>query len=192
LHFLLVGPTNQGAVIWAKCGGGNRVTNVTVTLIDTAPFPLPAEFEIWSEQLSPANRALTNFFPQPAPPGPYGTNSSAFNGQSANGVWSLYVYDGEAPDNGDIAGGWSLMIQTSGGNVAQLKILSLTGAGTTNVVINWSAISNVTYRVQYQSSPNSTIWSNLVPDVTATSSTASATDNRATLARRFYRIQVMP
>ena len=34
-------------------------------------------------------------------------------------------------------------------------ILSLTGAGTTNVVITWSAISNAAYRVRYRPDFNS-------------------------------------
>jgi hypothetical protein len=37
---------------------------------------------------------------------------SDFNGVSPNGTWSLYVYDFMAPDQGAIAGGWSLMIAT--------------------------------------------------------------------------------
>lgn len=40
-------------------------------------------------------------------------------------------------------------------------ILPLTGAGTANVVITWSAVSNVTYRVQYKSDLNSA-WVDLV------------------------------
>jgi subtilisin-like proprotein convertase family protein len=71
-------------------------------------------------------------------------------------------------------------------------ILSLTGAGTTNVVIQWSAVSNVTYRVQYQPNLNPVNWSNLVPDITASNSTASAIDHPIGAPRRFYRILVVP
>ena len=41
-----------------------------------------------------------------------------------------------------------------------LAILSITGAGTANVVITWSSISNVTYRVQYISdlTPGAAAW----------------------------------
>jgi len=70
-------------------------------------------------------------------------------------------------------------------------ILSLTGAGTTNVVIYWTTLSNVTYRVQYQAGLAGAGWSNLVPDVTATNTTASAADNPAGAAMRFYRIMVV-
>ena len=73
-----------------------------------------------------------------------------------------------------------------------LKILSLTGAGTTNVVITWSAVSNVTYRVQYQEELNPTNWSNLVPDIAATNTTASTADNPGAAGPRFYRVQTVP
>jgi hypothetical protein len=74
---------------------------------------------------------------------------------------------------------------------AQPTILSLTGAGTSGVVITWSAISNFTYRVQYQPNLNPTNWVDLAPDVTATNGTASATDNPGGAAQRFYRILVV-
>ena len=66
-------------------------------------------------------------------------------------------------------------------------ILSLTGAGTTNVVITWSAISNVAYRVRYRPDFNSA-WINLVPDVTATSTAASAVDPSGSASQRFYQV----
>ena len=76
--------------------------------------------------------------------------------------------------------------------IVQPTILSIAGVATTNSVISWSAISNVTYRVQYQSDLGSTNWLNLTPDVTATSNIASAVDNPAGAARRFYRIMIVP
>lgn len=69
-------------------------------------------------------------------------------------------------------------------------ILSLTGAGTPNVVITWSAVSNLTYRVQYRLDFN-TAWMNLIPEVTATNVTASATDQSANVHQRFYRVLVV-
>jgi subtilisin-like proprotein convertase family protein len=199
VHMLLVGPTGPGMVVFSRISRA-AVTNITATLTDSSPFPLPGESDLWSEQFKPTDLATTNGtftdnnFPAPAPAGPYGpvTFSNSFNGRSANGTWSLYVYDHHEPSAGTIAGGWSLMIGTTTGGVPQLRILSLTGAGTTNVVINWSAISNVTYRVQYLSDLNTTSWFDLVPDVRATNSVASAIDPLATTARRFYRIRVAP
>jgi hypothetical protein len=77
---------------------------------------LPNQFQLISEPLRPADYSTETFFPAPAPGGPYGPIAfSTFNGLPANGVWSLYVYDAEAPDSGAIVGGWSLMIGTTGG-----------------------------------------------------------------------------
>jgi hypothetical protein len=70
-------------------------------------------------------------------------------------------------------------------------ILSLTGAGTTNAVITWSAVSNATYRVQHKPDLNTTNWTDLIGDVLASGSTASKTDIETT-TNRFYRIQVLP
>ena len=63
--------------------------------------------------------------------------------------------------------------------------------GKTNVVISWSAVSNGTYRVQYQPVLNATNWTDLLGDVTATGSTASKTDSLTT-TNRFYRVRVQP
>jgi hypothetical protein len=61
----------------------------------------------------------------------------------------------------------------------------------TNVVITWSAVSNGSYRVQYQSDLNTTNWTDLSGDVTASGSTAAKTDI-LTATNRFYRVQVRP
>lgn len=70
---------------------------------------------------------------------------------------------------------------------ARPVILSLTGAGTTNVVITWSAASKLTYRVRYRSDFDSP-WIDLAPDVTATNTTASAADNPGGDIQRFYQV----
>ena len=76
--------------------------------------------------------------------------------------------------------------------IVRPTILSLAGAGTTNVVITWSAVSNVTYRVQHQSNLGSPTWLDLAPDVTATNTTASAVDNPGGATTRFYRVRIVP
>ena len=83
------------------------------------------------------------------------------------------------------------MVATTGGGAPQFKILSLKAGGTTNVVITWSAISNVTYQVQYQPVLHPTNWFNLGPEMTATNTTASVTDNPGGAARRYYRIRTV-
>ncbi len=71
---------------------------------------------------------------------------------------------------------------------SQPTILSITGVGTTNVVLTWSALSNVTYRVQYNSDLTMTNWQSLTPDILATNTTASATDHPTNAPVRFYRL----
>jgi len=68
-------------------------------------------------------------------------------------------------------------------------ILSITGAGTTNVVITWSSVSNTVYRLQFRPDFNSG-WVDLVPDITATGDTTSAVDDPGGDMQRFYRVQV--
>ena len=71
--------------------------------------------------------------------------------------------------------------------VSRPVILSLTGAGTTNVVLTWRAVSNSTYRVRHRPDLASP-WTYLTPDITATNNTASAPDNPSGAPRRFYQI----
>jgi hypothetical protein len=71
-------------------------------------------------------------------------------------------------------------------------IRSLAGAGTTNVVITWSAVSNQSYHLQYKTNLATTNWFDLLPDVTATSSTASFTDHPTTGEQRYYRVVLLP
>jgi hypothetical protein len=71
-------------------------------------------------------------------------------------------------------------------------IRSLIGAGTTNVVIAWSAISNQSYQLQYKTNLASTNWFDLVPTVTAAGSMASFADHPAVGSPRFYRVVILP
>jgi hypothetical protein len=74
---------------------------------------------------------------------------------------------------------------------SQPVIRALVGAGTTNVVITWSTISNRTYHLQYKTNLTSATWSDLSPDVTAAGSTASFTDHSAGVRLRFYRVGLL-
>ena len=53
----------------------------------------------------------------------------------------------------------------------------------------WSAVSGVTYRVQYKTNLGDAAWLDLPPDVVASGATASKT-NQPLVSRRFYRILV--
>jgi hypothetical protein len=71
-------------------------------------------------------------------------------------------------------------------------ILSLTGAGTSNIVITWSAVSDQIYRLLYADDLRNSNWINQPPDVTALSPTASATNAAGAAAQRFYRVLLLP
>ena len=121
LDVLLVGPTGQAMVLMSDCGKG-AANNVTLTLSDSAATALPATGLV-SGTFRPTNLTDASTggdnFPSPAPVPPYGTTLAAFNGLTANGVWSLYVFDDGAGDLGSLAGGWSLTVTTTAGVAAR-------------------------------------------------------------------------
>jgi Putative Ig domain len=61
-----------------------------------------------------------------------------------------------------------------------------------SATLTWSAISGTTYRVQFKTNITDTTWGDLVPDITATGTTASTSDPSSTNDMRFYRILVVP
>ncbi|HEY5910443.1 MAG TPA: MBG domain-containing protein [Verrucomicrobiae bacterium] len=69
-------------------------------------------------------------------------------------------------------------------------MLPLTFSGA-DLVITWSAVSNVTYRVQYKTDLSAPDWTDLPGDVTAAGTTASKTDV-GTNNKVFYRVRVLP
>jgi hypothetical protein len=60
------------------------------------------------------------------------------------------------------------------------------------VTINWTSIPGQSYRVQYLDNLTATNWTPLAPDISATGSTATATDPAMLASRRFYRLMVIP
>ncbi|MFY9573168.1 MAG: VCBS repeat-containing protein [Blastocatellia bacterium] len=122
VDFLLVGPTGAKCLLMADCGGSGEFppSTVTLTFDDAAANSLPDT--TWlvdgsytvkptkGTSLGAPDNSVPTDFPSPAPAGPYGTSLSVFNGTSPNGVWSLYVIDDSAGDQGSISGGWSLTI----------------------------------------------------------------------------------
>ncbi len=56
----------------------------------------------------------------------------------------------------------------------------------------WSAIPGQSYRLQYTPALPASIWTDLLPDITATAATAVATDAVGAAPQRFYRILVLP
>jgi subtilisin-like proprotein convertase family protein len=117
IDVMLVGPTGESVMVMSDAGSGGA-NNVTLTFSDAAASSLP-QTPLTSGTFKPANYTDASSggdsFPSPAPSGPYGAALSVFNGQSANGTWSLYVLDDGSGDEGSIAGGWSLTITATTG-----------------------------------------------------------------------------
>jgi YVTN family beta-propeller protein len=69
------------------------------------------------------------------------------------------------------------------------EIVWLTVDGAGNVTIAWSAVSNITYRVQYQQMLGGE-WFDLVPDVVATNGIATKVDHPGMTPQRFYKVMI--
>ena len=115
LDFLLVGPGGQNAIIWSDAGGLRDASNVTVTLDDDSPNPLPADGPVVSGTYQPANYNFPppDTWPSPAPVPLGGSALSIFNGTDPNGTWSLYLVDDSFADCGAIFSGWTLSITSN-------------------------------------------------------------------------------
>ncbi|HTR41287.1 MAG TPA: choice-of-anchor tandem repeat GloVer-containing protein [Pseudomonadales bacterium] len=60
------------------------------------------------------------------------------------------------------------------------------------LTLTWSSVNNQNYQLQFCTDLVLSNWTNLGPEVTATGTTASGTDNISTNAQRFYRVLQVP
>ena len=60
------------------------------------------------------------------------------------------------------------------------------------IILEWNAVAGLKYRLQFKQNLNDLIWSNVVPDVVASGSSASQTNALSSSAQRFYRVIVVP
>ena len=109
---LLVSPTGSKSVVMSGAGGGNAITNLTLVFDDAAASSLVATAPIVSGTFKPTSFPTNRTFLTPAPAGSATASFSQLNGESPNGVWSLYVVDDVTGDAGSINQGWSLAITT--------------------------------------------------------------------------------
>jgi hypothetical protein len=115
VDFLLVSPSGRKTVLMSDFGAGSPgVSNINVTLDDYANTPIPSTVTgntgvpFVTGSYRPANSGTTDVFPAPAPAAPYVYTLSAFNGDSPNGTWNLYIIDDANLDGGSISGGWTI------------------------------------------------------------------------------------
>jgi hypothetical protein len=83
----------------------------------------------------------------------------------------------------------SVIVRVTGATVSPPFLLSPVPAGS-NVLITWTAISNIIYRLEYTPDLNSSNWNSLPGDVLGASNTASKLD-ALTTSNRFYRVRVV-
>jgi hypothetical protein len=84
----------------------------------------------------------------------------------------------------------SVIVRTIAVAVQRPLLLSPALSGS-NVILFWRALSNITYRVDFNSDLNPSNWNALPGDVTSRSNTASKLDT-LTPSNRFYRVRVLP
>jgi Ca2+-binding RTX toxin-like protein len=143
IDILLVGPQGQNVILMSDAGGVGPITDTTLTFDDSAPGSIP-------DEASPAPGAYkptdiieageeNDTFSPPAPGGPYSTQLAVFNGTNPNGPWSLYVFDDDAGDSGDVEG-WSVRVAvappttaapTISGNAVNNQTLTVNPGATT-------------------------------------------------------------
>lgn len=84
----------------------------------------------------------------------------------------------------------NLGVSVSGAAQPVITLIQKTG---TNVTLTWTAVSNVSYRVQLKTNLTDAGWNDLQPSVTAVSSNASYSyAEPPTSSQRFYRVMVLP
>jgi streptogramin lyase/subtilisin-like proprotein convertase family protein len=125
LDVLLVGPQGQKVVVLAGAGSPGNTTSypangITLNFSDDAPRQLSSINPLVSGFYKPTDLKpglSQTEFNTPAPPSPYGTSLSGFNGTDPNGTWKLFVIDDSTHTNntniGKIFGGWGLDIDTT-------------------------------------------------------------------------------
>lgn len=113
LDLLLVGPGGQSALVLSDAGGTADVASLTVSFAPDAATSVPDTGPLVGGIFRPTNiDTNTDAFAAPAPAGPYTSDLSVFNATNPNGEWRLFVRDDAGSNAGQIAGGWSLAIET--------------------------------------------------------------------------------
>jgi hypothetical protein len=111
--FLLVGPGGQSALILSDVG--DSASNVTLTFDDTATTQVASSGPLASGTFQPTNlQSATDGFVPPAPSSPKGSRLGVFHSTDPNGVWTLYIKNGNNT-TGTLSGGWSLRITSDNG-----------------------------------------------------------------------------
>jgi subtilisin-like proprotein convertase family protein len=114
VDILLVAPSGRSIVLMSDAGGNTAVDNLGITFDDSATTALPDNAPLTSDSFKPTNYEPGDSFPLPAPANAPTINTlSGLVGSSPNGTWRLYVVDDTGANAGNLAGGWSITLQSS-------------------------------------------------------------------------------
>jgi hypothetical protein len=144
IDMMLAGPAGQNVMLMSDAGFSTDLVDANLTFA-TGGTPLPDGGTIVSNTTyTPADFDPGENLVAPAPPGPYSTDLSVFNGSNPNGTWSLFVQDDAGGDVGALAG-YTLLITTSTSSDYQAASGTLDfPPGTTtrqiNVIVNGDAV----------------------------------------------------
>ena len=173
LDLLLVGPQGQGVVVMSAAGGTNAVSGVTFTLDDLAPVHIPQAGPLVNATYKTTSYATTNFFPAPAPAGPYGADMSVFYGSNPNGVWRLYAVDEVTGAAGLITNGWSLKFSMLVPALTNDLVVAVSGsADTVNAGSNYTYTA-VVFNTGSRPANNVTLFNVLSPGLVVNTITPS-------------------
>jgi len=189
IDVLLVSPSGQAVMLMSDVGGGNPISNATLSFSDAAPNFLAGNAPLMTGVYQPANYSPEDNLPVPAPLGPYATSLAAFNGSDPNGAWYLYVVDDALMDTGMIAGGWSLTLAWQALDVPiQLFPPTLMSDGSTQITLQappWK-----TYVIE--ASPDLVTWTPILTNTLSDSTWKFVDFGGTTFTSRFYRAVSSP
>jgi len=76
--------------------------------------------------------------------------------------------------------------------IVQPPALQLDGPLLGRVTLTWNSFSNGIYRVRYKAAVDTSTWTTLGPNITATGNSASVTDTVGSQTQRFYQVTLLP
>jgi Ca2+-binding RTX toxin-like protein len=145
-NLLLKGPQGQTVMLMAGACGGSSLDHPYLLFDEHAAAQFPPDARQGGCPLSgkPSDYRPTTTMPAPAPPRPYDTSLSAFDGTRPNGDWQLYASDGGDGGQGYI-GAFEVDVHTRPRATVEAAPASVTvpEGGARNVILSRSASGNL-------------------------------------------------
>ena len=113
IDLLLVGPRGQTTILMSDACGSNDATDFQYQFSDENSVKLRDSGTCFTSAVKPTSFETGDILPAPAPPGPYGTRLSVFDGTNPNGTWRLYVFDDRTKESGFLTTAPKIIIKTT-------------------------------------------------------------------------------